>query len=71
VDDDFSKLNRDLDPNKANPIHCCICLNGSEGRVPAITMIKGYAVCEKHVVVIRNHDFDFSALLQFGKKNAT
>ena len=60
---------RKLDPTAvAYPIHCCICLNSDAGRVPAITMINGYAVCEDHVKVIKNHDFDFAALLQFGKK---
>lgn len=71
ADADFEKLNRDLDPNVPCPIHCCLCLNGPEGRVPAVTMIKGYAVCERHVVVIRKHDFDFAALLQFGKGKPT
>lgn len=71
ADADFDNLNRDLDPTMQYPIHCCLCLNGPEGKVPAVTMINGYAVCEKHVVVIRNHDFDFPALLRFGKKDAT
>jgi hypothetical protein len=72
VENDDAKLNQDLDPTVPYPIHCCLCLNEKPNRkVPAITMIQGYAVCEKHEPVIRRHDFNFSALLQFGQRNAT
>jgi hypothetical protein len=62
-------VERTLDPTITYPIHCCLCLNGSQGRVPAVLLVKGYAVCDTHVDVIRKPDFDFIKLLQLGKRN--
>jgi hypothetical protein len=39
-------------------IHCCICLNREAGRVQAVTIVKGYAVCEEHVELVSNPGFD-------------
>jgi hypothetical protein len=68
---DTNRLTMDLDPTVEYPIHCCVCLNGSQGRVPAVAMVKGYAACDQHVGEIRKPDFDFTTLLQFGKRNRT
>jgi hypothetical protein len=55
-------VGRVLDPTVACPPHCCVCLNGHQGRVPATRLVKGYAVCEEHVEEIRQQDFDITKL---------
>jgi hypothetical protein len=60
-----------LDPTVPYPIHCCMCLNGKEGRVTAVAMIRGYAGCEKHAEAMRQPGFDFKAIWNQGRKNAT
>jgi hypothetical protein len=58
---------RVLDTTVTYPIHCCICLNGKQGRVPAVLLIRGYAACEQHVETVRKQDFDISKLLRLGR----
>jgi len=39
------------EPISAPPgvIHCCICLNQRKDRLPATTIVGGYAVCDEHI----------------------
>lgn len=40
-----------IDPSELNPVHCCLCINlGIQGK--AVTIVKGYAACAKHSVVL-------------------
>jgi hypothetical protein len=38
-------------------IHCCICLNLGK-KAEAVTVVKGYSVCENHKKLVSNPDFD-------------
>jgi hypothetical protein len=43
-------------------ISCCLCLNIKGKRVPATTIVKGYAVCDDHVMVVAEPHFDLFRL---------
>jgi hypothetical protein len=43
-------------------IHCCICLNFSGDLIQAVTIIKGYAVCDEHVDLVSRGEFDIFKL---------
>jgi hypothetical protein len=44
-------------------ISCCICLN-TGSRVSASTIVKGYAVCDAHVELVSEPDFDIFSLIR-------
>jgi hypothetical protein len=46
------------DPPPPSFIACCICLNQTGERVPYITIIKGYAVCDHHRSLVSQPEFD-------------
>lgn len=39
-------------------LRCAICLNQREQRVPATTIVRGYAVCDEHVELAGAPGFD-------------
>lgn len=43
-------------------VACCICLNQRGERVPYVTVIHGYAVCEQHVSLVSQPEFDIFTL---------
>jgi hypothetical protein len=49
-------------------IGCCICINQKKRRISATTVVKGYAVCDEHVELVSNPDFNIFAL---GPKGST
>jgi hypothetical protein len=49
-----------IDGNKPH-ISCAICLNRGQ-RTPATTLIKGYAVCDPHVSLVSQPEFDIFAI---------
>lgn len=46
----------------ANFIACCICLNQRGERVPHSTVVKGYAVCDQHISLVSQPEFDIFTL---------
>jgi hypothetical protein len=43
---------------RTNPCACCVCFILTGKRVPMITVVKGYAVCEAHVELASTPTFD-------------
>jgi hypothetical protein len=43
-------------------IGCCLCLNIKGKRVAASTIVKGYAVCDDHIMVVAEPHFDIMRL---------
>jgi hypothetical protein len=43
-------------------ISCCLCLNIKGKRIPATTIVKGYAVCDDHIAVAAEPHFDIMRL---------
>lgn len=54
-------------PEGVEQVHCCICLNLGK-RVEAITSIRGYMICEEHVELVQNRDFNFLSIMQAARK---
>jgi hypothetical protein len=50
-------------PPPAPFIGCCICLNQRGQRTPATTTIHGYSVCDQHVSLVSQPEFDIFTLL--------
>lgn len=51
ADEILGKITAIIDPppanaDRANPVHCALCLNRSGSRVPATQVIDGYSLCE-------------------------
>lgn len=53
-----------------NPVHCCICLNITSDLVPAVTVVCGYAVCEKHTQLASEPGFNITMVRRGGRKKA-
>lgn len=43
-------------------IHCCVCLNQRKERLPATTIVKGYAVCDDHIELVGHTGFSIFKL---------
>ena len=43
---------------------CCICLNQRGVREPMSTIIKGYAVCDRHVSLVSQPEFDIFTIIK-------
>jgi hypothetical protein len=41
---------------------CAICLNLHSTRTPAVTLIHGYAVCQRHTDLVSQPEFDIVTL---------
>jgi hypothetical protein len=53
-----ARLKNQPPDNIAPFIACCICLNQRGERVPYSTIIKGYAVCDQHISLVSQPEFD-------------
>jgi len=47
---------------RANYVACCVCLNLQGDRIPMVTIVKGYAVCEEHIQLVSAPGFDIFRL---------
>jgi len=48
-------------------ISCCVCLNVKGKRVPATTVVKGYAVCDNHITVACAPNFNLWEMTRRGR----